>query len=451
MATTGTTDGHGLRRGGVLAGAAALLAGALAKAAERVARAADGEPLLLGQTNAAVNTTVLNRASPTFPPAFANALHVTNNSGVSVRGAGIGAGILGVLGESQFGTGVRGVGFEAGVQGESGGTGVAGRGEALGVDGSGPVGVQGRSTGFGAATGVLGISFRGGAGVRGEHTGLYQDISGPGVLGRSSGGAGVVGSGAPGVLGSALDGTGTGVRGETTDGVALDGAAFGAGHGVVGFSRDHIGVTGQGGSFGVYATSPGLAGRFDGAVEVNGPLVVRGDLHVVGPLAAAVAAPDGSRRRVHPLASPEAWLEDFGEAQLTGGASQVRLDPEFAALAREDAYHVFLTAYGDTPGLYVSGRGPGGFEVRERPGGPGGTAFAYRVVARRRDAAGPRLERATPPPPRPVRVPPPPAQVQRSEVPPLPEVPERPPLPELPEVPEVPPRPDVPPGQRRGR
>jgi hypothetical protein len=108
---------------------------------------------------------------------------------------------------------------------------------------------------------------------------------------------------------------------------------------------------------------------------------------------------------------------------------------------RGDAYHVFLTAYGDTPGLYVGARGPGGFEVRERPGGTGSPAFGYRVVARLRDAPGPRGERVDLPPVRPVTVPAPPAPARLPELPPLPEVPE------VPKMPEVP---GAPPGPRRG-
>jgi hypothetical protein len=382
----------------VLAGAAALLAGALAKAAERVARAADGEPLLLGRENAATGTTVLAQSSSTP----ADVLRVTTSSGVGVAASGGATGVS----ASGIGPGSSGVG----VFGFGGSTGVVGAGI------------------FAGGTGVVGTgTFVGSTGVRGTSIGA----SGTGVIG--SGPVGVRGEGgATGVVASTTSSAGTGLRGETTDGIAVDGAAFGAGHGVVGFSQDHIGVTGQGGSFGVYGTSPGLAGRFDGAVEVNGPLVVRGDLHVVGPLAASVASSDGALRRLHPLASPEAWLEDFGAAQLVAGQAQVRLDPEFAALVRGDAYHVFLTPEGDSRGLYVSGKGPAGFAVQEQQGGTSGLPFAYRVVAKRRDAAGRRGERVALPPVRPVQVPAPPARA---------ELPELPPLPEVPEVPGVPPGP----------
>jgi hypothetical protein len=221
--------------------------------------------------------------------------------------------------------------------------------------------------------------------------------------------------------------TGAGVSGESPAGTGVSGAST-TGTGVWATCPEGIAL---------YATSAAyLAARFDGQVEVNGPLVVNGDLAVLGAPAAAVAAPDGSLRRLYALASPEGWVEDFGEGRLAGVAAQVRLDPELAALTRGDAYHVFLTAYGDTAWLYVGPRGPGGFEVRERPGGPGGTAFGYRVVAKRRDAARPRLERVPLRPPRPG-----PAAPRPPEVPPLPEMPEVPPRPEVPGLPGGPPAP----------
>ena len=74
------------------------------------------------------------------------------------------------------------------------------------------------------------------------------------------------------------------------------------------------------------------------------------------------------------------------------GRAQVRLDRDFNALVHSDNYDVFLTPYGATKGLYVSDRNPNGFEVREVDG-TSGVAFSYRVVAKRRDIPGQRLEK----------------------------------------------------------
>jgi len=41
----------------------------------------------------------------------------------------------------------------------------------------------------------------------------------------------------------------------------------------------------------------------------------------------------------------------------------------------------------------VSDKSPTGFEVRELQGGASTLAFSYRVVAKRKDIAGPRLEK----------------------------------------------------------
>jgi hypothetical protein len=195
----------------------------------------------------------------------------------------------------------------------------------------------------------------------------------------------------------------------------------------------------------LYAASTAyLAARFDGQVEINGPLVVRGDLAVLGAPATAAAASDGSLRRLYGLASPEGWVEDFGEGQLVAGQAQVRLDPEFTALVRGDAYHVFLTPGGDSRGLYVANKGPTGFAVQEQQGGTNSLPFGYRVVARRRDAARARLERLPLRPARPTPVAP--AAPRPPELPPLPRAPELPPLPDLPGGLEGP---GVPPGQRR--
>jgi hypothetical protein len=58
---------------------------------------------------------------------------------------------------------------------------------------------------------------------------------------------------------------------------------------------------------------------------------------------------------------------------------------------RTGDYHVFLSAEGDSRGLYVRRKARWGFEVREQAGGSSSVRFSYRIVARRRDIAGPRL------------------------------------------------------------
>ena len=85
-------------------------------------------------------------------------------------------------------------------------------------------------------------------------------------------------------------------------------------------------------------------------------------------------------------------MEDFGEAQLSGGAAFVRLDPSFAnVIDATKAYLVFITPYAETKGLYVAMRSPGGFEVREIAGGKSNAQFGYRIVAKPFGSAAQRL------------------------------------------------------------
>ena len=96
------------------------------------------------------------------------------------------------------------------------------------------------------------------------------------------------------------------------------------------------------------------------------------------------------------MESPESWFEDFGEASLDHGRLRVSLDADFASAIDTGKYHVFLTPYGDSNGLYVSHRDRLGFEVREHQGGTNNITFSYRVVAKRKDIAGERLAHVTP-------------------------------------------------------
>jgi hypothetical protein len=105
-----------------------------------------------------------------------------------------------------------------------------------------------------------------------------------------------------------------------------------------------------------------------------------------------VAHPDGTQRLFCAIESPESWFEDFGESQLQGGRAEVPLDRDFALLTNSDSYHVFLTPYGESNGLYVESRSPGGFVVREQQGGRSSVAFSFRVVARRKDVEVPRFK-----------------------------------------------------------
>jgi hypothetical protein len=100
------------------------------------------------------------------------------------------------------------------------------------------------------------------------------------------------------------------------------------------------------------------------------------------------------------MEAPEAWFEDFGEGQLVGDKANVPIDPDFAAVVEPGSYHVFLTEHEDHHGLTVKRRGPAGFSVEadetlvkaKRKEAAQVNAFSWRVVAKRKDAVGQRLE-----------------------------------------------------------
>jgi len=240
------------------------------------------------------------------------------------------------------------------------------------------------------------------AGVRGLNAG-----SGPGVWGRSlfGAGSGAIGeSGAPASatsragIGVAGFGSSGGVRGDSGDGNGIFGVSTNA-SGAYGFSNHSYGVIGNSNvgvgvqalsstNWGLHAqSSNSFAGVFSGPVYING------SMSATGAKSAVVKNKRGEHRRLYCQESPEPWFEDFGTAELKGGHVAIDLDPEFDAVVKGDAYHVYLTPEGDCRGLYVSRKAPHRFEVRELQGGTSSLPFGYRVVARRLDDVGRRLEK----------------------------------------------------------
>jgi hypothetical protein len=70
---------------------------------------------------------------------------------------------------------------------------------------------------------------------------------------------------------------------------------------------------------------------------------------------------------------------------MNNGVAWVPLEGSFAEATNASVtYHVFVTANGDSNGLYVSRKTAAGFEVREHGGGASNVAFDYRIVVRRR-------------------------------------------------------------------
>jgi hypothetical protein len=223
--------------------------------------------------------------------------------------------------------------------------------------------------------GVHGNGYSSGIGVKGTTTTAVNGQ--PAILGQN-GGAG------PGVQGFSSGNGSIGISGGTDVGVGFWGTANGSGVGVLGSSITGTGIWGQSQSF--------FAGVF------SGPVLVQGNFTVTGAKSAAVRGADGGLKRLYSLESPESWFEDFGSDKLSGGSATVQLEPGFAGVVHGDNYRVFLTPKGDCKGLYVNSQTPNSFTVRELQGGTSATAFDYRVVAKRKDIPGARLEHVDEPP-----------------------------------------------------
>jgi hypothetical protein len=235
--------------------------------------------------------------------------------------------------------------------------------------------------GAGDAVGVLGLAEKS-LGVWGASTAM------PGVFGSSSAHCGVYGwSQTTGVIGNGNAGQ-IGVEGF--------GNTWGV-YGHVNYSNPNPGGVGVCGAAAMDLADPGnytgIAGMFIGPVEVHADLTVLGNQVVWGTKSAAAKHTDGSYRLLYCVESAESQFEDFGEARLSKGRAKVRLDRDFAAVADTRHYHVFLTAYGDSNGLYVTNRTAQGFEVREQGSGTSGVRFSYRVVAKRKHVTTKRFQK----------------------------------------------------------
>lgn len=374
----------------------------------------DGEDMVVGRTNRAQSGTELLVSQDQLGGGNDFILRVRNEVAISrVGGIRAEAGLFGVIGSAtggEFGgTGLIGTGA-TGVEGR-GGTGVRGLGKVVGVFARGINGVIAEGTtvglsahGISSQTGIglaeIGVHGIGKNGVVGEGRGANEappsatEADGKGVIGI--GRTGVEGRGTlAGVTGV---GNSVGVEGENLAdfGIGVLGTGNGPqGIGVAGASNTGVGVLARGNQssvtalFAEHTDAGGHAGFFKGRVLIHGLLVV------VGPKSAAVPHPDGSHRLLYCMESPESWFEDFGEGQLVDGNAEVRLDPDFAALVDVDEYHVFITPYGESKGLFVPKRYATGFRVCEQQGGTSNVSFAYRVVAKRKDILADRLATVT--------------------------------------------------------
>jgi len=345
-------------RRGLIAGAAALMAGIVAT------RTAEPVGATTGGTNGAALIIGANSDTGNTPNTYAVTTTLRPASGSTVSST-----------YTPSGTALYGIGQD----GQEGLYGIC--------NGSGGFGVKGQTDS--------------GYGVYGYATSSSATTS-YGVYGQSSASAGY------GVYGFADGAAATGVLGQAQGTSNLghgSGSVSGASNGhasVFGFSNKQGGIAVRGSIDPAVRVAPyTFAGVFDGTVVVSGSLFIGGNK------SAYVKHPDGSHRALYCVESPESWFEDFGEGTLVNGKAEVKIDPDFAAVADTSAYHVFLTEHDQHNALHVTRRTGGGFAVEadtatlaakgKKVGDVGGT-FSYRIVARRKDVKAGRLAKVELPP-----------------------------------------------------
>jgi hypothetical protein len=140
----------------------------------------------------------------------------------------------------------------------------------------------------------------------------------------------------------------------------------------------------------------GFAAKFYGTGSGKGVYIQTqggAGLQVVGGSKNAVVHTPSGSKALYTEESTEVWFTDYGFGELEHGRARILLDPSFAqTINPEEPYHVFVQSYGDAE-LYVRERTPLGFEVALRAGTPN-AEFSYRIVAKRLDFEGKRLEPA---------------------------------------------------------
>jgi hypothetical protein len=237
-------------------------------------------------------------------------------------------------------------------------------------------------------------------------SGTSAGYDGIGVAGIGTTGIGVYGLGGPGggsyYFQTLVEGEYIGVWGDTTTtgSPRTSVAVFGtAGDSISGeFSNDSEDlptIDSYNYYQDVYQGAVATPGKVFQASNLHGNCAIggQGDLTCTGQVKTVSATGGGSRMvETYAMQSPENWMEDFGSATLEHGIARVVIDPAFAETVSSNAeYHVFLTANGDSKGLYVTAKSASGFEVHESGGGTSSLSFDYRIVAKRRGLEAQRM------------------------------------------------------------
>jgi hypothetical protein len=210
-----------MSRKGLLAGAGAGIGAVAAQAAlgPAAARAADGQPVLLGQTNSEASTTRIENGS-TGPGA---ALYVAAGGSTNIDPLSYGN-ASGLVGDCAVGPGVLGLGSPGVRAAGKGGPGIIA--QTLDADQPAIVAIGSSASGVTGSSDAQDDSAAGIFGGSGQGTGsvavMGVSSNGLGVKGRSDNGVGVRGESAPGTGVEAVTSTGTGLSASSdAGGVAL--------------------------------------------------------------------------------------------------------------------------------------------------------------------------------------------------------------------------------------
>ncbi len=134
----------------------------------------------------------------------------------------------------------------------------------------------------------------------------------------------------------------------------------------------------------------------DGNVGIGttGPtskLHVIGTFTATGTKSATVKTESFGDRMLYAMESAEVRFYDEGKGNLESGKATIELDPVWLETI-EGEFYVYLTAEGDSNGLYVAEKGKDYFVVKENNGGESNVEFSWMISARRLGYGGMRLE-----------------------------------------------------------
>jgi hypothetical protein len=343
--------------------------------------------------------------------------HCSNSSACKTFiNAGVGVGVKGSNTNVASGAGLLGTASQGatGVEGSStSGVGVFGvSSSANGVDGA-------SASGYGVS-GVTNSTAVNIAGIEGSNTSTSIAVRANGFGGLLFDGNNSIGSDV-----FTVDNSGnTGISGETTvygpgSGVALSAGTTSSFTGVIGVGYEGVLGYGEGSSpYGIFAYNEASSGgEALGAQDRSGTGVIFNGFDSGGNLKLQIAddgtvfahnfviafdTPEGQKVTNYATMSSTPNVEDFGEAQLTGGQAYVSLKRSFSAeIDSHLTYMVFITPEGDTRGVYVTQKTPAGFVVRENQGGRSDAPFSYRIVAKAYGSTAASIRPSAPPPIRP--------------------------------------------------